>query len=304
MHYERVRRPPAFGLVALACLAAACSGAHATVTPKSAAGGPTPVCGAPAEAPPAPYAHVVWIWFENHAAGDVLGSPAAPYLNRLARRCATALDYRAVSHPSLPNYIAATSGSTQGIRDDCEPSSCSTDADNLFHQLSASGRSWRAYAESMPSPCHRTTRGSYAARHNPPVYFTNLRDCARRDRPLPSRPRFESAFTFIAPNICNSMHDCPVSRGDAWLRGFLPKILRSPQYLQGTTVVVITFDEDDGSSGNRVPFLVLNPSVQAGLRFEGTFDHYSLLQATESWLGLPCLGRACRAPSLRPALGL
>jgi hypothetical protein len=111
----------------------------------------------------------VWILLEN-VGYSVIGSSSAPYLNALAADCGLATNYYAVSHPSLPNYIALTSGSTQGITDDGEPSSHPLSSSSIFSEL---GGHWRTLAESMPSRCDRVTSADYAARHNPVVYYRN-----------------------------------------------------------------------------------------------------------------------------------
>ena len=139
---------------------------------------------------------------------SVVGSSAAPYLNSLASQCSLATNDVAISHPSLPNYIALTSGSTQGIVDDNEPSSHPLSVANIFSQLKGN---WRAYNESMPVNCDRVTSGTYATRHNPAVYYTNLPQCATNDVPLSSPLNLSAAFTMITPNVCNDMHDCSVA---------------------------------------------------------------------------------------------
>src|SRR5437868_9466201 len=108
-------------------------------------------------APPARYQHVIWIWMENKHRSSVIGSSSAPYESNLASSCATASDYRDVGSPSLPNYIAATSGGTQGIRDDGKPSQHPLTVDNLFRQVRAAGGSARTYAEAMPRACTLTS---------------------------------------------------------------------------------------------------------------------------------------------------
>ncbi len=242
----------------------------------------------------ATYSHVVWIVLEN-VGYSVVGSSSAPYFNSLASKCALATNDVAISHPSLPNYIALTSGSTQGVADDGEPSSHPLAVASIFSELKGN---WRAYAESMPSACDRVTSGLYAARHNPAVYYTNLTSCARDDVTLATRLDLSSAFTMISPNVCNDMHSCPVATGDAWLKRFVPQILSSPQYQRRTLALFITFDENDQSSSNRVPTIVIAPSVPTGLRVGTRFTHYSLLRTTEALLHLPFLGGARSASSL------
>jgi len=268
------------------------------------------VCGS-ATPPPAVYDHVVWIWFENHAYDEIVGSPDAPYMNRLAARCGLATDYHALTHPSLPNYIAATSGMSVTalgpLREDCDGTgSCRLDAPNLFLQAP----SWGAYAEAMPSPCATGFVGAYAANHNPPVYYTNLADCAQHDVGLPSLWRQLAAarlpaFVLVVPNRCHSMHDCPVSTGDRWLKRTLARIFRSVAYRRGRMAVFVTFDESaDADPENHVATCVIARSTRAGGRAAAPFTHYSLLRTTEELLGLSLLGDAAGAPSMRAAFGL
>jgi phosphatidylinositol-3-phosphatase len=94
------------------------------------------------------------------------------------------------------------------------------------------------------------------------------------------------AFSFVTPDLCNDTHDCSVATGDAWLKSWFAKILASPTYVAGRTVIFLTWDEDDGSASNRVPMLVISPSTPAGRQSGTLFDHYSLLKTTEQLLGI------------------
>ena len=260
-----------------------------------------PCVGAPA---PTTWRHVIWIWFENKPASGVLGSPQAPYLDGLATGCASASDYHGVTHPSLPNYLAATSGSTHGVADDGPPSAHPLAGPSLFSQVADSGRQWRSYEEAMPSPCALASAGRYAVKHNPAAYFTAIRrDCARWDVGLDQLSTDLAAhqlpaFALVTPDLCHDMHDCSVATGDAWLRDTLPALLASPEYADGSTAVLITWDEADGGLGNQVPLLVVAPSITPGTTIAGRLDHYALLHTTEQMLGLPPLGAAAGAPTI------
>jgi hypothetical protein len=267
------------------------------------------------------YRHVLWIFMENHSYGDVIGSSDAPYTNGLADQCGLATNYHNVTHPSLPNYIAATSGlplsDVQKFTSDCSPSaSCSTKASSIFSQTS----SWRAYEESMPSRCDTASAGEYAVRHNPPVYYTTLQGCAKKDVPY---TRLKTAlannqlpsFGFITPNLIDDTHDGTVAQGDAWLSKNLPPILNSTAYRNGTLVVFLTYDEgENGSSsdcarntsdvGCRVATIVMSESTPKGKRSSKLFNHYSLLRTTEEILKLPLLRQAKANNSMRNAFGL
>ena len=251
---------------------------------------------------PAHYDHVVWILFENHSYSSIIGSSSAPYFNQLAKACGLATNYNAITHPSLPNYIALTSGSTQGITDDGDPSRHPLDVPSIYNQLRG-GKS-RSLQESMPGNCRLSSSGEYLPRHNPEVYYTNVRsDCASYDVPLGSSADISARFTFVTPNRCNDMHSCSVSTGDTWLSRFLPRLLSSGQYRAGKTAVFITFDEGTHSD-NRVATIVVAPSVHPGARTATAYTHYSLLRTSEEMLGLGLLGNAASAMSMRAAFGL
>jgi hypothetical protein len=258
----------------------------------------SPPCG-PGAVAPARVQHVVWIVFENRTYDSIIGSPNAPYINSLAQQCGLATNYYAVARPSLPNYIAMTSGSTQGITDGAGPASHPLSVPSIFLQL---GSDWRALQESMPSNCLKSDASPYVVRHNPAAYYTNI-DCATLDVPLTSPPDLSAAFTFVTPNVCNDMHDCSTLTGDTWLSTFMPSVLSSPEYLTGGTVVFVTFDEG-GSSSQHIATLVVSPYTPPGTEASDFFDHYALLRTTEELLGLEPLDTAALAHTMANDFGL
>ncbi|HZR93994.1 MAG TPA: alkaline phosphatase family protein [Gaiellaceae bacterium] len=269
---------------------------------------PAPPCGIARRAPHV-YRHVLLLVLENHAFTEVAGS--SPYLTGLARSCGLADRYFAVAHPSLPNYLALTSGSTDGISSDC--TACSVSARSLFEQV---GAGWRSYLESLPSRGYTgASSGDYAKRHNPAAYYARIAArYATNAVPLESRtagllhdlardrlPR----FALIVPNLCHDEHDCSVATGDAWLRRYVPRILRSRAYRAGGTALFVTYDEGTGAD-NRVYTVVASATTRPGTVVSTRFDHYSLLRTIESLLGLPCLAHACGSgtASMRAGFGL
>jgi phosphatidylinositol-3-phosphatase len=267
------------------------------------------------------YDHVIWIWMENKSYDQIIGSSSAPFQSSLAARCGLATNYHNITHPSLPNYIAATSGlggqDLKPFHSDCNPSPrCSTRAESIFAQAP----SWRAYDESMPINCDREDSGSYAVRHNPPPYFTSLTGCEQHDLPLTTlmadlEHNSIPAFSFVTPNLCHDVHDCPVSTGDAWLAAEVTRIVESRAYRAGHLVLFITYDEGEGGSSNicatnrtdvgcHIPTVVVSPSTPAGRRSGELLNHYSLLRTTEDLLGLGHLGKAATATSMANAFGL
>jgi phosphatidylinositol-3-phosphatase len=288
MPLRRVRAATALVFV----VAASCA-AWSTTHDPAANGERVPGTSHPARAgAPAP-APVVLIVLENHGYGQIVGNASAQYLNRFARRGTLFTRMRALGHPSLPNYLALTSGSTLGCTSDaCPPRSFR--ADNVFHQLETAGKRWRAYQESMPGRCVLHDAGRYVVRHNPAAYYRNLfpDDCPRRDRSYPSRlPLRLPPLTFVTPDACHDMHDCSVGVGDAWLRE------HAPPFLARGAIVVITFDE--GSGTDHIFCAARGPGIGRGVRRSAAFTHLSLLAAIERHLGLPLL-RGARSARVLP----
>jgi hypothetical protein len=277
----------------------------------------------PVQTRPAPVAHlrngspphVAVIVMENEEYGSIIGSPATPYINALARRYALARSSYAISHPSLPNYLALTGGSTFAITSDC--TDCTVKGTSIVDQLAGARISWKAYMEGLPHPCFTGAgAGEYAKKHDPFVYYTrvtgNPARCARV-MPLTALSADEHSgalpsFIWITPNLCHDMHDCSPSTGDHFLASLLPPLLRS---LGPRGLLFLTWDEgssDDGccrlASGGHIATIVAGGGARRGARLGTPVDHYSVLQTIEDVLGLPRLrGAACACtPSLRPLL--
>ncbi len=277
-------------------------------------------CGSASPAGPAPVptrfavarssrSHVVVLVMENKEVGSVIGSPDAPFTTALARRYALASSY-AITHPSLPNYLALTGGSTFGIDSDC--TDCHVAATNVADQLETRGESWRAYMEGLPRPCFDgAAAGAYAKKHDPFVYYDDIARDPRRcrqivpDRQLASdlaRDRLPS-FAWLSPGLCNDTHDCPVATGDRYLRRVVPALLRA---LGPHGFLILTWDEGESdagccarlASGGRIATIVAGPDVRRGARLRGSYDHYSVLRTIEEAFGVSPL-RNAGAPSTR-----
>jgi len=265
------------------------------------------------------YTHVLWIWMENHSYSQIIGSRYAPYINGLAGKCGLATNYHNITHPSLPNYIAATSGlsALKQFKTDCEPSAtCSTNAPSIFGQVS----SWKAYEESMPTNCDKTSAQKYAVKHNPPPYYSTLKGCSSYDVPYTQLAGDLAggtlpAFSFVTPNMTDDMHNGTIAQGDQWLAANVPSILASSAYTSNSLVVVITWDEGAGGSTNQcatnttdvgchVATLVISPSTSPGTRSGNLFNHWSLLGTTETLLKVPMLANAASAGSMIPDFNL
>ncbi len=294
----------------LSAFVAACGGGATTALPIQTRAAPKAVLtgGAPA--------HIAVIVLENTEYGQVIGSSAAPYINDLARRYSLATGSYAITHPSLPNYLALTGGSTFGIASDC--TGCSVPGAGLAGQLDAKAISWKAYMEGLPRPCFTGAEaGEYVKKHDPFVYFRALvRDRSVCDRVVPlsqlavdesdgALPR----FLWITPNLCHDAHDCSISEADRFLKGLLPSLLAR---LGKNGVLFLTFDEGTTNdaccklaAGGHVVTIAAGPGARHGARLSTPVDHYSLLQTIEDLLGVARLrGAACVCtPSLGPMLG-
>jgi acid phosphatase len=261
-------------------------------------------CGSSAAPPstgpvkPSPSARVAVVVMENEERSSIVGSPSAPYITRLARTYATAPHSYAIRHPSLPNYLALVSGSTQGVTDDC--TGCAAKGPNLGTQLSAKGISWRSYAEGLPSPCFTGgSAGRYAKKHDPFAYWASTR-CGHRasfvalDRDL-ARGTLP-AFSLVVPDLCHDMHDCSVATGDRFLSVLAPRLLRG---LGPHGYLVLTFDEGSSSAhgGGQITTIVAGPGAARGRVSDAFVNHYGVLRTIEDTFGLSHLGGAADATS-------
>lgn len=262
-------------------------------------------CSASAATPPSvpDFDHIVVVVFENKESEQVLGTPDAPTFTAYAKRHANITRYYGVTHPSLPNYLALVSGSTHGIKETC--TACIISARTLADTIEASGRTWKTYAEGLPRPGYvGAVSGRYAKKHNPFVYFRNIAASPVRRRthvvPFTYLARDLRAgrlpdFSLIVPDMCNSMHDCPVSVGDAWLRKLVPRLVKLPD-----TAIFILFDE--GTTGERggghTAAIALGTAVKQGARYTRITDHYGALRTVEEAWDLPLLGRSARTPPI------
>ena len=269
----------------------------------------------PARLAAGPPAHVAVIVMENHDFGDIIGSRSAPYVNSLARRYALATGMYAITHPSLPNYLALTGGSTFGISSDC--TDCTVGATSLVDQLAGAHISWRAYMDDLPAPCFTgASAGDYAKKHDPFAYYPRIASNRSRCASIVPLTRLSAdertgalpRFVWITPNLCHDTHDCAVSTGDSFLARLVPPLLRS---LGPDGLLFLTWDEgssDAGccrlASGGHIVTIVAGPGAHRHATLALPTDHYSVLQTIEDLLGLRRLrGAACACtPSLEPLL--
>jgi hypothetical protein len=255
--------------------------------------------------------HIVVMVFENREA-DAIMSPhsSAPYFRSLAHRSVTLRRLFAITHPSLPNYLALTSGSTHGVTSDC--SGCFVDGTNVVDQLEQASISWKAYMESMPEPCSKAvTDGSYVLKHNPFMYYTDVRDDVDRcNKVVPLRQLTADLragslpqFAWITPNVCHDMHDCSAATGDRFLRTWVSRIVPA---LGSNGIAVILFDEGwttagcchDQAAGGHIAGIIAGPGAGVGVNIRTRVNQYSVLKLIEAAWGLGDLGKTAGAPGI------
>jgi phosphatidylinositol-3-phosphatase len=268
------------------------------------AGGGRPLDVQQASSLPSPTSsRVIVIVMENAEYSEVLGNPAAPYINALARRYGLATQSFGIGHPSLPNYLALTSGSTQGVSSDC--TDCHVGAPNIVDQMEGAGISWKAYLEDEPTACFKGAgAGGYAKKHNPFIYYDDIAGSPGRCKRLVGFTQLAAdlrrgrlpTYAWISPNLCDDGHDCGVAGGERFLARTVPALLRE---LGPHGFLVLTWDE--GSSqreccgvarGGQVATILAGPDVRRGGRDGQAVDHYGVLGTIEEALGLPPLAGA------------
>ncbi len=268
----------------------------------------------PAATNPAWSGTIFTIVMENHNASDIFGNPAAPFINQLASQNAIARGYHdPFVHPSEPNYLWMVAGENFGILDDNDPSSHSiASTSHLADQLELAGISWKAYEESMGSPCGLVSHGRYAAKHDPFVFFNDINgwdgsefqpsqrcndhvvDYSQLDADIAANalPR----YVFITPNLDDDMHDGTIQQGDQWLATELPKLLGLDAFNNGGAIFLL-WDEGSGSldPGDDPPFLAISPNAKPGFVSSTDYDTSSFLKTVQTLFALQPL--PCAAPA-------
>jgi hypothetical protein len=255
--------------------------------------------------PPAHYQHVVLVVMENKHYTDVIGNASAPWMTNLVKSCASAKAYAAAASPSRPNYVAMTAGDIFNCAgSDADPSagSCTPTSGSVYKQVIDAGGTTLAYAEGMNANCEATSHNRYAVKHNPWPYFASESSlCQQFDKPLPASIDVNNLPTLLTvfPDLCHDMHDCSVAIGDTWLSQYVQPVLNSAAYQNGSTAVIVTWDEY-----TNLPNVFASQSVTPGTSVTAATSHYALLRTIEDMLGLGPLGQAATATGLRAATHL
>ncbi len=257
------------------------------------------------------FGHVFIVVEENTNYADVIANPALPYLNSLANQYGLATNYFANAHPSIPNYFELTTGHILTLIDASTPRTFPVSSENVVRDLLAAGKSWKSYAEDIPSVGYiGDDTGRYAVRHNPLAYFTDVQNDAKQLQNLVPFSQFAADlnganlpdYSFIVPNLCNDAHDCSRSTADTWLKTNIDPLIQSPQF-QKDGLLIIVFDEADTldftSGGGHVAAVIVSPLAKRGYKSIAFYQHQSVLRLMLEGLGVTKLpGDAATAPAM------
>lgn len=249
---------------------------------------------------PAAPAHVVVVIEENKSYREIVGNMEdAPYINALARRGALFTNAHAVTHPSQPNYMALFSGRVNLDGDSCAVAGIPPVAPSLGGEARRAGLTFAGYSEDLPATgstvCYA---GEYARKHAPWTHFTDVSPA--QNEPFSNLPAYDKLPTiaFIVPNLLNDMHSASITRGDSWLEQNIDPLIAWA--MKHDSLVIVTWDEDDGSATNHIPTLFLGPMVKPG-RYDARITHYDVLRTIEDLYRLAPLGASATA---RPIAGI
>jgi hypothetical protein len=254
---------------------------------------------------------VLLVLEENHGYQQVIGNSQLPFIGSLAARYGLASDWFDLSHPSLPNYLGLTSGSTWGNPSDTTPQDRTYPGPSFADQLAARGIAWKAYMEDMPRRCDLGDQfgpGQYDVNHNPFIYYRSVRgsrsQCGRvvpfaalaSDLSSGTAP----AFMWVSPNLVHDMHDGTAAQADSWMRDLMQRVTASRWWSKGGTVVV-TWDESE--TGDQIVTIVVSARLHHAI-LTARGDHYGTLRGLEEVYGVPLLGGAASPGhgDLRPLL--
>jgi len=248
------------------------------------------------------YAHIVVVMEENHSYSQIIGNRNAPYINSLASEGALFTNSHAITHPSEPNYMAITSGSTYGLSSDQCP--FNTSKANIGSELIAARLSYSGYSESMPSPGYEgCTTGEYARKHNPTANYTNLPPAVNR-----TFVQFEAGasyaslptVSYVDPNLLDDMHDGTIASGDRWLKNHMSSY--ATWAMSHNSLLIVTWDESNGSPGNKIATIFAGAHVKLG-KYAERVTHYRVLRTLEKAYGLKALGKSAGTTPITDVFG-
>ncbi len=250
--------------------------------------------------------HVVVVLEENESYSAVIGSSSMPYLNSLASQNALATQYYANTHPSIGNYFMLTAGQIITNNDSLNST---VNVDNIVRHLLSAGKTWKSYAESLPSVGYiGSDQYPYVRHHNPLSYFSDVADSSVQRLNLVPFTHFAADlsnnalpnYSFVVPNENHDAHDCPtaptgctnaakLATADAWLKNNIAPLLNNPAF-QKDGILIIVFDEgfdtDTAHGGGHVAAVVVGPGVRKGFKSTTLYQHQNVLRTTLDALGV------------------
>jgi phosphatidylinositol-3-phosphatase len=239
--------------------------------------------------------HIVIVIEENKSFNQIIDNREAPYINKLAKRGALFTQSYGITHPSQPNYLALFSGSTRSITSNACPLTLS--GDNLASLLQAKGLSFTSYSEAMPEAGYDgCIYGAYRRKHNPAA---NWKELATSNQPFSTFPADYTQLptvAFVVPDQLNDMHDGSIERGDAWLKENIGQYAQWA--MKHNSLLIVTWDEDNGSSNNRIATIFVGAMVKPG-QYKQRINHYNLLRTIEEIYALPKLGESTATPAVK-----
>jgi len=240
------------------------------------------------------FSNILVILLENAKFATAI---ADPNLKAFASSGVLFNNWLAVAHPSQPNYIALTSGSTNGVTSD---TSTTINVQNVVDLLEAKGLTWKSYQENWPGNCFLGTSSSdglYFRKHNPFISYTDIQTNPTRCAKIVPGTQFATdvsqgttpTFAFYTPNIKNDGHDTGVAFAGTWLNGFLNSTSAKSHF----DVVLVLFDENDNSTPNQVYAAIAGRAVtNVGTTDNTALNHFSLLKTLETNFALGNLGKS------------
>jgi len=254
------------------------------------------------------FGHVILVVEENHGYSEVIGGTAMPYLKSLASKYGLATQYFANAHPSLPNYFMMTTGQIISLDDGFTGT---VDVDNLVRELVNAGKTWKSYAESIPSTGY--VGGDvfpYKKGHNPFAYMTDVLNSNAQMQNLVSLSQFNTDvsanqlpnFSFVVPNLLNDAHDGSLQVADQWLQNNIAPLISSSSF-QNNGLLIILFDEanfdDLTNGGGHVAAVIVSPKAKSGHQSTTLYQHQSTLRLILEGLGVRKFpGAANAAPEM------
>ncbi len=227
------------------------------------------------------YSHIVVVVMENHGFSQIIGDTVeAPYINALAGSNALLTNYTAISHPSEPNYFSLYAGSTFGISDD---NHYVESGPTLATILQGAGKTFTGYVEG----------GASSYDHNPWESFSEGFTVEKDFSTFPSS-NFTALPTvsFVIPNTNDDMHNGTIAQGDAWLQANLDAYAQWAK--ANNSLLVVTWDENDGANGNQVATILAGADVNPGT-YNTAYNHYNLLSTLLAASNLTGPGNAATA---------